>query len=147
MTPTFPSTPPAETIRTKSQRCARILRVAAGNPRLFVTDSEVLQEMMHRYLALGLWELGREVLRAFAEIMHGRIEPVHAEDVLSASEIADRHTGVSTRDLVHAAVMRRLGASRIISADKDFDLLEDLDRLDPARLGEWKPTIPAGEEG
>ena len=90
------------------ESCARILRVAAEDPQLFVTDSEVLQEMMHRYLALGLWELGREVLRAFAEIMHGRIEPVHAEDVLSASEIADRHTGVSTRDLVHAAVMRRL---------------------------------------
>ena len=46
---------------------------------LFVTDSEVLQEMMHRYLASGRWTLGREVVRAFAEAMRGRIEPVHGE--------------------------------------------------------------------
>ena len=87
--------------------CARILRMAAEEPQPFVTDSEVLQELMHRYLALGRWELGRDVLRAFAEAMQGRIEPVHAEDVLLAAELADRHPGVSARDLVHAAVMQR----------------------------------------
>ena len=31
--------------------CARILRMAAEEPQPFVTDSEVLQELMHRYLA------------------------------------------------------------------------------------------------
>ena len=89
--------------------CARILRSVAEDPRPFLTDSEVLQELLHRYLALGRWELGRKVLRAFAEAMHGRIEPVHAEDVLAASGLADRHPGVSARDLVHAAVMQPLG--------------------------------------
>ena len=33
--------------------CARILRMAAEQPQPFVTDSEVLQELMHRYLASG----------------------------------------------------------------------------------------------
>ncbi len=127
--------------------CARILRSVAEDPRPFLTDSEVLQELLHRYLALGRWELGRKVLRAFAEAMHGRIEPVHAEDVLAASGLADRHPGVSARDLVHAAVMQRLGTGRIISADADFDSLEDVNRLDPARVGEWEHSILAdGEE-
>ncbi len=127
--------------------CARILRMAAEEPQPFVTDSEVLQELMHRYLALGRWELGRDVLRAFAEAMQGRIEPVHAEDVLLAAELADRHPGVSARDLVHAAVMQRLGTGRIISADTDFDSLEDVNRLDPAHVGEWEHSILAdGEE-
>ena len=125
--------------------CARILRMAAQAPQPFVTDSEVLQELMHRYLASGRWTLGLQVLRAFAEAMTGRIEPVHAEDVLSASELADRHPGVSARDLVHTAVMQRLGASRIISADTDFDRLEGIDRLDPSRIMEWERSIPAGE--
>ena len=57
--------------------CARILRILADDPQSFVTDSEVLQEMMHRYLASGRWNLGREVVRAFAEAMRGRVEPVH----------------------------------------------------------------------
>ena len=125
--------------------CARILRSVADDPQPFATDAEVLQELLHRYLALGRWELGREVIRAFAEVMHGRIEPVHAEDALTASDLADRYSGVSARDLVHAAVMQRLGTGRVISADTDFDHIEGLERLDPARIGEWAPTISTGE--
>ena len=49
-----------------------------------------------------------------------------------AAELADRHPGISARDLVHVAVMQRLGINRIISADTDFDRLEGIDRLDPA---------------
>ncbi len=126
--------------------CARILRSVADNPRPFVTDSEVFQELLHRYLAQGRWELGREVLRAFAEAMHGRVEPVHAKDVLIASGLADHQPNVSGRDLVHAAVMQRIGTGRIISADTDFDHLDHVERLDPARIGEWQPTISIGEE-
>ena len=104
--------------------CARILRMTADDPQPFVTDSEVLQELKRRYLASGRWESGREVILAFAEAMHGRIEPVHAEDVLSASELADRHPDVSARDLVHAGVMRRLGTracSRLSPGEPDPD--------------------------
>jgi predicted nucleic acid-binding protein len=126
--------------------CARILRILADDPRSFVTDSEVLQELMHRYLASGRWTLGREVVQAFAEAMRGRIQPVHAEDVTLAAELADQNPEVSARDLVHAAVMRRLGVERIISADTDFDRLEGIDRLDPARMSEWGRAILAGPE-
>ena len=126
--------------------CARILRVLAHDLQSFVTDSEVLQEIMHRYLASGRWTLGREVVRAFAEAMSGRIEPVHGEDVILATELADLHPGVSTRDLVHAAVMQRLGVSRIISADTDFDRLEGIDRLDPVRIEEWEDSILSAKE-
>ena len=121
--------------------CARILRMVAEEPHSFITDAEVLQELVHRYLASGRWALGREVVRAFSEAMRGRIEPVHGEDVTLAAELADRYPGVSARDLVHAAVMQRLGVDRIISADTDFDQLEGLDRLDPARIGEWGSSI------
>ena len=126
--------------------CARILRVLADDPQYFVTNSEVLQEIMHRYLASGRWTLGREVVRAFAEAMRGRIEPVYGEDITLATELADRHPGVSARDLVHAAVMQRLGVSRIISADTDFDRLEGIQRLDPARIEEWEDSILAADE-
>ena len=77
------------------QPCARILRLVADNPQLFVTDAEVLQELLHRYLASGRWTLGREVVQAFADTMRGRIESVHAEDVTLAAELADRHPEVS----------------------------------------------------
>ena len=121
--------------------CARILMLAAEHPRSFVTDAEVLQELLHRYLASGRWALGREVLQAFAEVMHGRIEPVYANDVDAAAKLADRHPDVSARDLVHAAVMERLGADRIISADTDFDRLLGVTRLDPAEATDWRSSV------
>ena len=126
--------------------CARVLRVLADAPQSFVTDSEVLQEIMHRYLASGRWTSGREVVRAFAEAMSGRVEPVLGQDVILATELADRHPGVSARDLVHAAVMRRLEVSRVISADTDFDRLEGIERMDPARIEEWEDSIPTADE-
>lgn len=126
--------------------CARILGILADDPQYFVTDSEVLQEMMHRYLASGRWTLGREVVWSFSEVMSGRIEPVHGEDVILATELADRYPGVSARDLVHAAVMQRLGVSRIISADTDFDRLVGIERMDPVRIEEWEDSILTANE-
>ena len=127
--------------------CIRVLRMAAQQPWSFFTDVEVLQELMHRYRASGRWALGREVLRGFAEVMHDRIEPVRERDIHLATRLADRHPDVSARDLVHAAVMQRLGADRIISADSDFDRLPGLTRLDPANVREWSDSIVADEDG
>ena len=41
---------PADRDHPYKDPCARILRMLADDPQFFVTDSEVLQEMMHRYL-------------------------------------------------------------------------------------------------
>ena len=121
--------------------CAQILTMVAERPLSFVTDVEVLQELLHRYLASRRWILGRRVLRDFAEAMQDRIEPVYEEDVHLAGSLADRHPEVSARDLVHTAVMQRLGVDRIISSDADFDRLPGVTRLDPAGVGSWRDSV------
>ena len=121
--------------------CADTLRMVAENPRSFVTDAEVLQELVHRYLAQDRWALGRDALRAVALVMQDRLEPFYANDILAAADLADRHPGISARDLVHAAVMQRLGAEHIISADTDFDRLPGITRLDPMFIGEWNSSF------
>ena len=121
--------------------CVRVLLMVAEHPRAFVTDVEVLQELMHRYVALDRWILGREVIQGFSEVMHDRIEPVYVEDIDLAARLADRHPGISSRDLVHAAVMRRMGVNWIVSAGTDFDRLPEITRLDPALLGEWRDSV------
>ena len=132
---------------SNKEPCARVLMMVTEHPNLFLTDVEVLQELLHRYLASGRWALGKEVLHGFAEIMHDRIEPVHEEDIHMAARLADRHPGVSARDLVHAAVMQRLGVNRIISADTDFDRLPGVIRLNPADMGEWDESVVTYEDG
>ena len=126
------------------QPCARVLMMAAERPASFVTDAEVFQELLHRYLSLDRWALGREIFHGFAEVMRNRIEPVHMEDVDRAARLADGYR-VSARDLVHAAVMLRLGAHQIISSDADFDRLPGVTRLDPAHVGEWGDSVLARE--
>ena len=121
--------------------CARVLMMAAERPLSFVTDAEVLQELVHRYLALRRWTLGREVVKGFAEVMHDRIEPVFVKDIVEAASLADLDKNVSARDLVHAAVMRRLGIERIISSDTDFDRLPGITRLDPINAVEWEKSV------
>ena len=121
--------------------CARVLMMAAERPLSFVTDAEVLQELVHRYLALRRWTLGREVVKGFAEVMHDRIEPVFVEDIVDAANLADLDKDVSARDLVHAAVMRRLGIERIISSDTDFDRLPGITRLDPINMAKWGESV------
>ncbi len=48
--------------------CDEVLRLVAEHPLSCVTDVEVLQDLLHYYLAPGRWSLGREVLRGFAAV-------------------------------------------------------------------------------
>ena len=121
--------------------CAQILLLVAEHAQAFVTDAEVLQELLHRYLALRLWPQGRDVFQRFSTLMQERVEAVQAGDVEFAASLADDFQELGGRDLLHAAVMRRLGVRQIISADKDFDLLRDVERLDPAQLTVWQSSL------
>lgn len=127
------------------EHCARVLMMVERHPLEFVTSVEVLQELVHYYLASRRWEIGRAVLESFSEIMHDRIEPIYEEDIHFAASLADLHSHISARDLLHAAVMQRLGAERIISADADFDRLPGVTRLDPSDVGEWGNALTFGQ--
>ena len=104
--------------------------------------TEVLQELLHRYLALHLWPQGREVFHRFATLMRERVEPVYAADVEQASALAGQYPELAARDLLHAAVMNRLGVRNIVSADAGFDRLSYLERLDPKDVPAWRDEVP-----
>ena len=121
--------------------CARIIRVIADNPTRFITDAEVLQELMHHYMRTNRWTIGREIFRRFETLLQGRIEPTYPEDVSQAARLTDQGNQSRSRDLVHASVMRRCGTSLCISADTDFDRIPGIRRLDPMRLDSWQPEL------
>ena len=118
-----------------------IQRFIVDNEDSFVTDAEVLQEILHRYLAIRRWAEGSRTLRIFSEIMLGRIEPMLAVDVEVAGALAQSLRTLSARDLIHLAVMRRLGVTRIVSSDQRFDGVPGIERLDPARFEEWWESV------
>jgi predicted nucleic acid-binding protein len=119
----------------------RVIALVAEEPEAFVTNVEVIQELLHRYLSGGRWEAGRHVVEQFMILMESHIEPVFAGDMQAAVRLADEHAGVSARDLVHAAVMRRLGMTRVVSADRDFDRIEGVERLELAAVDSWATSL------
>ncbi|MGI9111986.1 MAG: type II toxin-antitoxin system VapC family toxin [Gaiellaceae bacterium] len=94
-----------------------------------VTDCEVLQELLHRYIALGRRDSGFVVFDSFASVMRGRVLPVDVDDVERARELADELPELRARDLLHLAVMQRHAIEAIVTADRHFDGIPGIRRL------------------
>ena len=97
-----------------------------------VTDVEVFQEILYRYFRVREREKGFSVFDSFRRIMLGRILPVEDVDIFRARQLADRYPALSPRDLIHAAVALHHHALDIITADRGFDSVDGLRRLDPS---------------
>lgn len=121
-----------------------IISSIADHPEAYFTSAEVLQEILHRYISLGRLEEGGRLLTRTATLLRGRVEPIYGEDVEKAASLAGKYAPpLAARDLLHAAVMLRVGAGKIASADGDFDHLapEGILRLDPMGFSEWREDL------
>ena len=118
-----------------------VLELAAREPAAFITDAEVLQELLHRYRSLKVLDRFRSRFGAFASLMNGRVEPMYASDAERAAELADLYPRLSARDLIHTAIMFRVGCSRIVTADGGFDSVKGIERLDPMLVDEWAHLV------
>ena len=108
---------------------ARILieRLIAAGQRL-VTDAEVMQEIIHRYVAIRKREIIAPAFRLMLDLVD-EVFPVEQSNVIRASQIAGMPAQVSARDAVHIAVMEQRGVTSILTFDKDFDRWPGLRRV------------------
>lgn len=106
-------------------------RVARGEVDAAV-DAETLQEILHRYRAIGRWADGRRVYDLTRQIFPSVI-PITAEVTDHARRLLDGATGLMARDALHAAVVLGEGLEGICSYDRDFDRIPGLRRLEPGR--------------
>ena len=84
------------------------------------TSTEVLQEILYRYSALGRRQVAREVYDLFVEICPV-VLGVTLADTDRARDLLLGVAGISARDAVHAAVMLNHGVEWIASFDRGFD--------------------------
>ena len=85
-----------------------------------VTDAEVLQEILHRYVAIDRLDA---IQPAFDSLL-GIVDQVFAVDlpvVQRAKQIVQAYRQLSARDAVHLSVMEKNGIDRILSFDSGFD--------------------------
>ena len=105
-----------------------ILERLIASGRRLVTDAEVLQEILHRYAAIGKREAIGPALQVTLDIVDD-VFPIEKREVLRAGEITQSRASVSARDAVHIAVMERHGIRSIVSFDADFDCWPGLQRI------------------
>jgi predicted nucleic acid-binding protein len=99
----------------------------SGRERL-VTDAEVLQEILHRYIAIDRRDAIQTAYDALLAIID-EVLPVDLNAAQRAKEIVLGNRRLSARDAVHIAVMEQNGIERILSFDAGFDGFPGIARL------------------
>src|SRR5262249_39031360 len=118
--------------------CQWIMKQIALGQLAAVSDTEIIQEILHRYgsqrryaqaasLASDLLALSSAACPMF---------DVTVADVRTAVALFPRYAplGVPSRDFIHAAVMQNHGLTQIISPDPHFDQTAGITRLDPLAM-------------
>jgi uncharacterized protein len=120
--------------------CIAIMAELARHPGAGISNAEVLQEILFVYLRRREPLKAAAVIDAFDEALDWRIQAVTREDVLTAARMAAAPS-LQARDRIHLAVMARLGVTTIISADRGFDRVSGIRRLDPLQFAEWRDHV------
>lgn len=113
--------------------CVRLVERIAREEVDAAVDVEVLQEILHRYRAIGRWQDGRRVHDLTRRIVPQVID-VSADMLDQARAILDEADAITARDAVHAAVCLETGAEAICSYDRRFDHIPAITRVDPTDL-------------
>ncbi len=93
-----------------------------------VTDAEVLQEILHRYVAINRLDAIQPALDAIMGVVD-EVFPVECRDVECAKDILFGRQGLSARDAIHLAVMRRREIGEILTFDAAFDACPGVHRV------------------
>ena len=93
-----------------------------------ITSVEVYQEILHRYSALGRLDAIDEAFNTLDRIVY-QVFTYDMSEVRAARALMGSVDGLSARDALHVAVMRRAGTNRILSFDSGFDTCPGIERL------------------
>ena len=110
--------------------CQRFLeRIVDGEGPAACTDTEVLQEILHRYRSLKTPEVG---FRLFDAVTHLGIPILAVTDraMAEARRLLEDYPLLSTRDGVHLGVMREHGIEEVLSYDGGFSDVSWAKRLE-----------------
>lgn len=106
----------------------RLLERAAANRDRLVTDAEVLQEILHRYVAIDR----RDAIQPCFDLLNELVDEVFAVDAAAVDRARSLVLGyrqLSARDAIHVATMQLHHVTTVMSFDTGFDVVPGLTRL------------------
>jgi predicted nucleic acid-binding protein len=105
----------------------RRLEQAIIDRERLVTDAEVFQEILHRYVGIDR----RDAIGPAFDVLIGVVDavlPIELDDVHRARKLLSEPR-LQARDAIHVAVMQRHGIDEILTFDRAFDGVPGLTRL------------------
>jgi uncharacterized protein len=106
----------------------RLLEKLVSDRQRLVTDAEVLQEILHRYVAINRRDAIQSAFDALLGIVD-QVLPVDRPISERTKEIVLGHKKMSARDAVHLAVMENHNIEQILTFDAGFDGFPGIKRL------------------
>ncbi|MFN8520551.1 MAG: type II toxin-antitoxin system VapC family toxin [Chloroflexota bacterium] len=106
----------------------RLLERARAGELELCSSTEVLQEILYRYVRLEQVELAAEVYDLFVA-QCAVVLPVTIADTDRARSLLREVPGLGVRDAVHAAVMLENGIRTIATFDQAFTRISGIERL------------------
>ena len=106
----------------------RLLEKLIAERERLVTDAEVLQEILHRYVAIDRRDAIQPAFDALLGVVDEVLSVVRGA-VERAKQIVLGYRQVSARDAVHLSVMEQNGIRQIVSFDTGFDAFPGIARL------------------
>lgn len=106
----------------------RLLEKLITDRERLVTDAEVLQEILHRYVAIDR----RDAIQPAFDALLGVVDEVLSVDVEAAQrakQIVLGYRQLSARDAVHLSVMEQNGIRQILSFDSGLDAFPGITRI------------------
>lgn len=109
-------------------RANMVLERLISEKQSLVTNTEVLQEILHRYSAIHR----KEAIQPAFDLLYGIVDEIFdvtEKVVRGAKDLLLSYTKLSSRDAVHAAHMKVLQVTTIFTFDQGFDILPRLTRI------------------
>jgi uncharacterized protein len=106
----------------------RLLERCLAEGERLVTDAEVFQEILHRYVAIGR----RDAIQPCFDALLGVVDevlPITVEHARRAKDIVLGQPQLSARDAIHLAVMAEHEIATILTFDRGFDGVPGVARL------------------
>ena len=106
----------------------RLMEKLIRDRQKLTTDAEVLQEILHRYIAIDRRDAIQPAFDALLSVVD-EVLPIDAKAVDRAKQIVLEYRRLSARDAVHLAIMEKHGIQTILSFDAGFDSFPGITRL------------------
>lgn len=115
------------------ESCQKIISAVTINRISVVTNMEVVQEILYRYISLGkrkdAFENAEDTMSLVTEIF-----PISDKDIKRAIRLLKKYPSLESRDAIHVASMLNNGFREILSTDLHFDMVTEIKRIDPAKF-------------